>query len=1144
MPPVKIFLLVAAFTVSFMVIGVGGGAEVQHAGELGQIVASEPAPYRLTGDTWSILDLSAPQSGYAFAQTADSTPPTFVSSELNSVTGVLTITFSKTIDATPKTNVDVAKIHIRESGSYAGGITLTTGELVTATDAGTISFNLTRQHLAAVARLATPELTIDPGAVQDTSRNLIAGTFDVSTAELAHLFPVSDQDHTPIGMAFSNDGAKMFVVGHDGKDINEYNLSTSFNVSTASFANVAFPVSDQDENPRGMAFSNDGAKMFVVGNDGNDINEYTLTNPFDLSDATFANVTFSVSEQDMKPEGMAFSNDGTKMFVVGNDGNDINEYTLTNPFDLSDVSFTDVTFPVLDQDGDPTDIAFSNDGTKMFVLGTMKDHINEYTLTTPFNLSTASYDGDPERFSVSVEGAPTGMAFSNDGAKMFMVGFDRETIYEYTLSSVYPIRVTDGTLPTFVSSGLDLTTGVLRITFSETIDVTPAANVDAAKIHIRESGNYTGGGITLTASKFDTAADASTISFILTRQHLAAVAGLAAPELTIEPGAVQDTFGNLIAGTFDVSTATFARLFDVSLHDPSPRGVAFSNDGAKMFVVGWDGRNIHEYTLTTPFDLSAVTYVGSFDISSYDSNPTGMAFSNDGSKMFIVDGGDVNDISEYTLSIPFNVASAAHAHSFNVTSQDTVPTGMAFSNDGAKMFVVDDGGNDISEYTLSIPFNVTSAAFADVTFPVSDQDTKPEGMAFSNDGAKMFVVDDGGNDISEYTLSIPFNVTTARFVHSFNVTEQETFPRGVAFSNDGAKMFVVGNQKMNINEYTLSSVYPIVIDTALARVTSTTPDGRYGPGEAIDVRIKFTEPVALDVFGIRDDGGGAGPFQNLANPRSITTTTIGSNHYALVASFYDDGVQIIDITDPASPSAVAGITDGSIYPELDGANSVTTTTIGSNHYALVASFDDDGVQIIDITDPASPSAVANVTDSTEANPTDYPELDGAISITTTKIGSNHYALVASQNDDGVQIIDITDPASPSAVANVTDSTEANPTDYLELRGATSITTTMIGSNHYALVASLGDGGVQIINITNPSIPTAVADITDGAIDENSDTFNVLRGATSITTTKIGSNHYAMVTSIYDSGVQIINITNPLNPDCRCRHHRRQYLLCA
>ena len=60
-----------------------------------------------------------------------------------------------------------------------------------------------------------------------------------------------------------------------------------------------------------MAFSNDGAKMFEVGSDGDAIHAYNLTAPFDLSTAAFANVTFPVL-QDQTPTGMAFSNDGTK----------------------------------------------------------------------------------------------------------------------------------------------------------------------------------------------------------------------------------------------------------------------------------------------------------------------------------------------------------------------------------------------------------------------------------------------------------------------------------------------------------------------------------------------------------------------------------------------------------------------------------------------------------------------------------------------------------------------------------------------------------------------------------------------------------------------------------------------------------------
>ena len=68
---------------------------------------------------------------------------------------------------------------------------------------------------------------------------------------------------------------------------------------------------------------------------------------------------------------------------------------------------------------------------------------------------------------------------------------------------------------------------------------------------------------------------------------------------------------------------------------------------------------------------------------------------------------------------------------------------MAFSNDGTKMFVVDGGGNDISEYALPTPFDVTAAATCPfIQRLVTGRSTNGHGV--SNDGAKMFVVDDGG----------------------------------------------------------------------------------------------------------------------------------------------------------------------------------------------------------------------------------------------------------------------------------------------------------------------------------------------------------------------------------------------------------------
>ncbi len=99
-------------------------------------------------------------------------------------------------------------------------------------------------------------------------------------------------------------GMKMFIMGYDGNDVNEYTLSTAWDVSSASFVD-SFSVSSQESAPQDIAFSKSGEKMFIVGNAGNDINEYTLSVAFDVSSASFVD-SFSVSSQETSPFGISF----------------------------------------------------------------------------------------------------------------------------------------------------------------------------------------------------------------------------------------------------------------------------------------------------------------------------------------------------------------------------------------------------------------------------------------------------------------------------------------------------------------------------------------------------------------------------------------------------------------------------------------------------------------------------------------------------------------------------------------------------------------------------------------------------------------------------------------------------------------------
>ena len=213
---------------------------------------------------------------------------------------------------------------------------------------------------------------------------------------------------------------------------------------------------------------------------------------------------------------------------------------------------------------------------------------------------------------------------------------------------------------------------------------------------------------------------------------------------------------------------------------------------------------------------------------------------------------------------------------------------------------------------------------------------------------------------------------------------------------------------------------------------------------------------------------------------------------------------IFDITDPSAVTAAGSIADTGTL-ELDGASGIATFESGGSTYAAVAAFDDDGVQILDITDPSAVTAAGSIAD------TGTLKLNGASGITTFESGGSTYAAVAAYFDDSVQILDITDPSAVTAVGSIAD------TGTLKLNGASGITTFESGGSTYAAVAAYFDG-VQILDITDPSAVTAAGSIADTGTLK-------LDGASGITTFESGGSTYAAVASRVDDGVQILRLTN-------------------
>ena len=109
--------------------------------------------------------------------------------------------------------------------------------------------------------------------------------------------------------------------------------------------------------------------------------------------------------------------------------------------------------------------------------------------------------------------------------------------------------------------------------------------------------------------------------------------------------------------------------------------------------------------------------------------------------------------------------------------------------------------------------------------------------------------------------------------------------------------------------------------------------------------------------------------------------------YAYIAWYNDDGIEIADISDPTSPTHVTSITNGAAV-RLDWPRNVHI----DGDYLYVSSYDDDSLQVFDISDPTTPTEIFFITNSTD--------LDGARGI----FKSWSFIYMTSELGDGVEVL--------------------------------------------------------------------------------------------------------------------------------------------
>ena len=496
--------------------------------------------------------------------------------------------------------------------------------------------------------------------------------WNISTAEYMNKsFSVTTGEITPQSVFFKPDGIRMYLVGRNNDTVEEYTLSVAWDISTASYSQ-GFSITTQEANPSGLFFKPDGTKFYIIGVAGDDVNEYNLSTPWNVSTASYVQ-TFYVGVQETNPNTIFFKPDGTKFYIVGSVTDRVYEYNLSTAWDVSTASYLQ-NFSVATQDTFPTGLFFKPDGTKMYVLGSTGDDVNEYNLSTPWDISTASY---VQVFSVAAQDAdPQGIFFKPDGTKMYMVGNTNDTIYQYALGgfSVNPQEATpyavffkpDGTKMYIMGT---LGDDVNEYNLSTPWNVSTASYVQVFSVSTQD---------TIPTSLFFK--PDGTKMYVL-------------------GNSADNVYEYSLSTAWSVSTASYVRTFYVGPQELVPQGLFFKSDGTKMYITGGNGDEVNEYNLSTPWDISTASYLQLFSVAAQDGNPSGVFFRPDGAKMYVL-GTQHREVYEYTLSTPWDVSTASYVQLFSVADLEATPNGFFFKDDGTKMFIVGQVEDRVFTFTL------------------------------------------------------------------------------------------------------------------------------------------------------------------------------------------------------------------------------------------------------------------------------------------------------------------------------------------------------------------------------------------------------------------------------------------------------------
>jgi fibronectin type 3 domain-containing protein len=273
-----------------------------------------------------------------------------------------------------------------------------------------------------------------------------------------------------------------------------------------------------------------------------------------------------------------------------------------------------------------------------------------------------------------------------------------------------------------------------------------------------------------------------------------------------------------------IGSGNIDQTYDLDSKTTYAHGVGLKPDGSILFAGSMNGTfndYVIEYPLSTDFDLSTASVSSTasdhLSIGSYETLLGGFDFADDGSKLFTF-GRTVVD--RWDLSTAYDLSTGSHVtNTLSVSSQTTTMYDGYVRNDGLKLYVVGYQPDKVEEYDLSTAYDLGTASH-NQSFDISAKSIVTSGIHFSTNGYAFVVYDNSGGDCHKYNLSTAWDISTATF-HSSSGGFGLSTGGGIWFDDDWSYLYIIEETDDEVNRIVLAAIPGVPTSLAIASASTS-----------------------------------------------------------------------------------------------------------------------------------------------------------------------------------------------------------------------------------------------------------------------------------------------------------------------------------